>query len=99
MSLKRPQSAHSRPVKTFSTEWRDLEGNASYKDAKAAKAAAGRRGKDAAMIWRLIKFLVVLVVIGFIGLVAYAYVGPLFFSGDFAAPTEEITQPVTLEGN
>jgi len=51
------------------------------------------------MIWRLIKFLVVLVVIGFIGLVAYAYVGPLFFSGDFAAPTEEITQPVTLEGN
>ena len=51
------------------------------------------------MIWRLIKFLVVLVVIGTIGLVAYAYVGPLFFNGDFAAPTEEITQPVILESN
>jgi hypothetical protein len=66
---------------------------------KAVKAAPGRRGKDAAMIWRLIKFLVVLVVIGAIGLVAYAYVGPLFFSGDFAAPTEVITQPVALESN
>ncbi len=51
------------------------------------------------MIWRLIKFLVVLVVIGAIGLVAYAYVGPLFFNGDFAAPAEEITQPVALENN
>ncbi|HSG37324.1 MAG TPA: hypothetical protein VLA27_07795 [Paracoccaceae bacterium] len=51
------------------------------------------------MIWRLIKFLVVLVVLGALGLVAYAYVGPLFFSGDFAAPTEVITQPVVLEGN
>ncbi len=66
---------------------------------KAAKVAVGRIGKDAAMIWRLIKFLVVLVVLGALGLVAYAYVGPLFFSGDFAAPTEVITQPVALEGN
>lgn len=66
---------------------------------KAAKAALGRIGKGAAMIWRLIKILVVLLVLGAIGLVAYAYVGPLFFSGDFAAPTEEITQPVILEGN
>jgi hypothetical protein len=74
-------------------------GNASYKDAKAAKAAVGRIGKDAAMIWRLIKILVVLLVLGAIGLVAYAYVGPLFFSGDFAAPTEVISEPVTLEGN
>ena len=51
------------------------------------------------MIWRLIKLFLILVVIGAIGLVAYAYVGPLFFSGDFAAPTEEITQPVVLESN
>jgi hypothetical protein len=66
---------------------------------KAAKTAVGRLGKDAAMIWRLIKILVVLLVLGAIGLVAYAYVGPLFFSGDFAAPTEVISEPVTLEGN
>ena len=51
------------------------------------------------MIWRLIKLFLILVVIGAIGLVAYAYVGPFFLSSDFAAPTEEITQPLALESN
>jgi O-antigen/teichoic acid export membrane protein len=48
-------------------------------------------------MWRLIKVLFFLTVLGGIGLVAYAYVGPLFFPGDFAAPTQEVTHPVTLE--
>ena len=51
------------------------------------------------MIWRLIKFLFGLGVLGAIGLVVYAYLGPIFMPADFAAPTVDISQPVTLEGN
>ncbi len=50
-------------------------------------------------MWRLIKAIFYLVVIGGIALVAYAYVGPLFFPADFAAPAEEVTRPVTLDSN
>lgn len=48
-------------------------------------------------MWRLVKaifFLTILLVIGF---VAYAYVGPMLFPADFAAPAQEVTRPVTLE--
>jgi hypothetical protein len=48
---------------------------------------------------RLIKVLLFLTVFAGIGLVAFAYVGPIFFPGDFAAPTSEVTHPVTLETN
>ncbi|WP_170324678.1 hypothetical protein [Ruegeria arenilitoris] len=44
---------------------------------------------------RLIKFLLYLICLGFIGLVAYAYLGP-FFGVDFSAPQEEIREPVIL---
>lgn len=50
-------------------------------------------------MWRLIKallFLVILLVIGFIG---YAYLGPVLFPADFAAPAQEVIRPVTLEEN
>ncbi|WP_090205003.1 hypothetical protein [Yoonia litorea] len=50
-------------------------------------------------MWRLIKAIFFLLVIGAIALVAYAYVGPLFFPADFAAPAEEVTRPVTLDTN
>lgn len=50
-------------------------------------------------MWRLIKALLVLIILGGIGLVAYAYIGPLFFPADFAAPSQEVTRPVTLETN
>jgi predicted small lipoprotein YifL len=50
-------------------------------------------------MWRLIKALLFLVIIAGLGLVAYAYIGPLFFPADFAAPSEEVTYPVTLETN
>ncbi|WP_171052670.1 hypothetical protein [Ruegeria sediminis] len=45
---------------------------------------------------RLIKFLVYLVCLSFIGLVGYAYLGP-FFGVDFSAPQSEVRQPVTLD--
>lgn len=44
---------------------------------------------------RLIKFLLYLICLIFIGLVAYAYVGP-FFGADFSAPQSEISEPVIL---
>lgn len=47
-------------------------------------------------MWRLIKALFFICVIAGIGLVGYAYLGPLFFPADFAAPTTEVTRPVTL---
>ena len=50
-------------------------------------------------MWRLIKALFFLIVIGAIALVAYAYLGPIFFPADFAAPVEEVTRPVTLDTN
>lgn len=48
------------------------------------------------MLWKLFKALFILAILAGLGLVAYAYLGPLFFPNDFAAPTAEIIQPVTL---
>ncbi len=45
---------------------------------------------------RVIKYLIYLGILGFIGLVAYAYVGP-FLGADFSAPQTEKREPVTLE--
>lgn len=45
---------------------------------------------------RLIKFLIYVLCLGFIGLVFYAYVGP-FFGVDFSAPQSEIREPVVLD--
>ena len=47
---------------------------------------------------RLIKLLIYLAIIGFIGLVGYAYLGP-FFGVDFSAPQSEVRVPVTLDAN
>ncbi len=44
---------------------------------------------------RLIKFLVYIICLTFIGLVGYAYLGP-FFGADFSAPQSEIREPVIL---
>lgn len=48
-------------------------------------------------MWRLIKAIVFLTALAAIGLIGYAYVGPIFFPGDFAPPKVLVTQPVTLE--
>ena len=49
------------------------------------------------MMWRLIKVLFLLAVLAGLAFVAYAYIGPIFFPQDFAAPQSVITLPVTLE--
>jgi hypothetical protein len=46
----------------------------------------------------LIKYLIYIVILAFLGLVAYAYVGPMFGS-DFDAPKGEIRIPVVLDAN
>ncbi|WP_162933026.1 hypothetical protein [Roseovarius sp. EL26] len=47
-------------------------------------------------MYRLIKLLVYMALLAFIGLVGYAYIGP-FFGADFSAPQQEIRQEILLE--
>lgn len=47
------------------------------------------------MIGKLFKLLFILAILGFIGLVGYAYIGP-FMGIEFAPPKSEIRMPVTL---
>lgn len=47
-------------------------------------------------MFRLIKYLFYLSVLAFLGLSAYAYVGP-FFGADFSASQTETRVPVTLD--
>jgi hypothetical protein len=49
------------------------------------------------MLGKLFKLLFILVIIGFIGLVGFAYIGPEL-GIDFAPAPEEIRLPVTLPG-
>ena len=48
-------------------------------------------------MWRLIRVLFWLILLAVIAFIAYAYVGPVFFPADFAAPSHEVTEPVTLD--
>lgn len=47
---------------------------------------------------RIFKWLIYLVIIAAIGLIAYAYLGPLF-GVDFTPDRQEIRQPVVLDGS
>jgi len=47
---------------------------------------------------RIIKFFVYIICLCFIGLVAYAYIGP-YFGVDFSAPQVEIREPVILNAD
>ncbi|WP_201722230.1 MULTISPECIES: hypothetical protein [unclassified Sulfitobacter] len=47
---------------------------------------------------KLFKLLIILLILGFIGLVGYAYIGP-FFGADFSPPQVETRMPVTLQGD
>jgi hypothetical protein len=47
-------------------------------------------------MFRLIKWLFYLVILGFLALVVYAYVGP-FFGADFSPQQNEIRQEIILE--
>jgi hypothetical protein len=50
-------------------------------------------------MWRFLKALFFLIILLAIGLVGYAYVGPIIFPADFAAPAQEVNRPVSLEAN
>jgi hypothetical protein len=45
------------------------------------------------MVWRLIKLLLVVIVLGFIGLTGFAYLG------DLSPVQRDVTQPVTLDAD
>ena len=47
-------------------------------------------------MWRLLKAILVLAILGAVALVAYAYLGPMVMPGDFAAPAREVVRPVDL---
>lgn len=47
---------------------------------------------------RLFKYLLYLIVLGFIALVAYAYVGP-YVGVDFSAPQTEQREPIILNAD
>ena len=49
------------------------------------------------MLWRLIKFLIFLLILGAIIVIVYAYVGP-YFGANFSAPQTEHREPVILNG-
>ena len=50
-------------------------------------------------MWRFLKLLIFLIILLAVGFVAYAYIGPVVFASDFAAPAQEVTRPVTLDAN
>jgi hypothetical protein len=58
---------------------------------------AGHDRQGEADMWRLIKFLFTLAILGGIALVAYAYVGPFVFPDHFTPPVRQIVAPVTLD--
>ena len=47
---------------------------------------------------KLIKLLLMIAILAFIGLVGYAYFGP-FFGADFSAPQVEVRQPLILNAD
>ncbi len=49
------------------------------------------------LIWALVKLALLLVVLAALGVLAYAYIGPVLFPDDFAAPAQQVVKPVTIE--
>ena len=47
---------------------------------------------------RLVKLVIYMVILAFLALITYAYLGP-YFGADFSAPQSEIREPVTLDGD
>ena len=48
-------------------------------------------------MWRIIKLLVFLAALAALGLIIYAYAGPIFFAEDFTPPVVEVSEPVILD--
>lgn len=66
---------------------------------KVAQRPLGNDGKTGRVMWRFIKVLIFLTILMALGFVAYAYIGPVLFPSDFAAPAQEVIRPVTLDAN
>ena len=49
-------------------------------------------------MWQLFKAIFLLAALASMGLVAYAYLGPIFFPTDFVPPLSEVSEPVILDG-
>ena len=82
-------------MKLSALQWRDLAEKAIYKMDKAVRDRSRQdRGKT---MWRLIKILFYLAILCGLALVAYAYLGPVFFPADFSAPSTETRVPVVLD--
>lgn len=52
--------------------------------------------KGARMIWRLIKLIFWLTLLGAIALVIFSYLGPILMPASFQPPVQEIREPVQL---
>jgi hypothetical protein len=81
-----------RPAKTFLSEWREVRRKAIYKTPNPQRSQLRDRHEH----WqdkmaRLIKALVFLAVIAFLGLVGYAYLG------DLSPDQSEMREPVQLD--
>ena len=50
------------------------------------------------MISKLLKYLIYLAILAFIGVVSYAYIGP-YFGADFSATQSEVRKPVVLNAD
>jgi hypothetical protein len=64
--------------------------NAEPAGSRNAALSNKQETKGAGMVWRLVKLVILLAFIGFIGLTAYAYFG------DLSPEQREVTQPVNL---
>jgi len=84
----------SHIISQLRPEWRELGRNAIYNRNDAAPSGREAARKTEQEGWagmgRIIKALLTLAVLGFIGLVGYAYLG------DMTPPQTAVTQPVTL---
>lgn len=49
------------------------------------------------MVWKLIKFIVILAILAAIALLIYAYLGPIFMPADFDPPVRDMRVPVPLD--
>lgn len=79
---------------TFATEPAWPPGRADRRGKKAARIKPGGRGpRKGIRMGRIIKVLVVLVILGFIGLTVFAYLG------DLAPQQSEVKKPVVLNAD
>ncbi|WP_139250749.1 hypothetical protein [Palleronia salina] len=75
-------------------EWRETAEKTSYKSGnrRSERRGPGQDQQGAQLLFRLFKALIFLLILGFIGLVGYAYLG------DMSPDQSQQSVPVTLDG-